>query len=223
MTKDSRRAGFYWVEDKPYASVTSILKVIDKSEALLGWAARETYYAMVKDPTISEDKAVRAHLETRDEAASRGSTIHSLLEVYRASGEVVSTLPIYRGYYTAFKSWVEKNQPRFIKQEETLVDHELKIAGTYDGLAEINGKIYLIDFKTNKEGRLFPEVELQLSAYLHMARKTQKIDGILAVGLAEDGRFNELYCIDRFDAFLHCFELYKWKEKDKLEKVGYGK
>jgi hypothetical protein len=221
--KDTRKNGFYFRDGTPYVSVTEVLKVINKPELLL-WAAKETYYACLKDPSISESKAVQAHQEARDSAASRGSTIHSLLEAYRSSGVVVSTLPIYQGYYDAFKAWVEKNKPEFIDQEKTLFDEDLKLAGTYDGLVKINDKVYLIDFKTNKEGRIYAEVELQLSAYLHMARKSGiKVDGILAIGLSQDGKYNERYCRDEWDAFVHALHLWKWKEKDKCEKVGYDR
>ena len=223
MDKDKKRAGFYFQGDRPYISVTSVLKIIDKSDVLLRWAARETYFAMVKNPNITETEATSAHLKTRDSAASRGHTIHSLIDLFRSSGAVIDQVPPpFQGYYTSFKKWLDKNSPEFVVQEKSIFDEALGIGGTFDALVKINNKFYLVDFKTNREGNIYPEVQLQLSAYAYMARKSGlTVDGVLAVGLSENGTYNERFFTENYPIFLHTLELWKWKNEELLKKVGF--
>ena len=42
--KNLRRGGFYWIDNKPYVSVTKVLEVLDKP-ALRYWFGKEVYYA----------------------------------------------------------------------------------------------------------------------------------------------------------------------------------
>lgn len=202
--------------------VTSIIRVLDKSDALVPWAAGEVWTAMVKDPSITIEQARKIPWEARDKAASRGSTVHSLIELYKTSQGLVDSVPEqYRGYYQAFKSWVEKNKPTWVFQEKTLYHPTLPIAGTCDGVVEINGKRFIVDFKTNKEGQVYPETELQMSAYMEMALKSQiSVDGILGVGLSEKGSFKEFQFMDEWETFMHCYRIYRWKNKELLTKLG---
>ena len=73
--KEFKRGGFYWIEDKPFVSVTNILKIIDKP-ALRRWVGKEVYLAMVKDPTISEAEALSAPYKKSEKASLRGKAIH---------------------------------------------------------------------------------------------------------------------------------------------------
>ena len=72
MSKDQRndrRGGFYWVDNKPYVSVTTALSVIDKP-ALRYWFGKQVYLAMTKDPTLNEKAALSAPYQMSDKAKS---------------------------------------------------------------------------------------------------------------------------------------------------------
>ena len=144
-------------------------------------------------------------------------------EAFRKNDIVAGFVPGEFGlYYQSFKSWVEDYRPEFIFQEETFFDNEHKIAGTTDGGILLEGKNYLVDFKTNKDGNVYKETALQLSAYARMVRRSGKtVDGIMAVGLSDHGTYKMEKLNENFDIFLKVKDLYCWLNKDALEKVGY--
>ena len=91
-------------------------------------------------------------------------------------------------------------------------------AGTGDMVAGIGGKLNLFDFKSSKDGRVYDEVELQLSAY---GEAFGKPCGLIAVGLAEDGTYTHKKVENKYDTFLSVKRIWEWKNAAKCEKVGY--
>lgn len=220
MTK--RRGGFYWVKDKPFVSVTEVLKCLDKP-AIRWWFGNQIFLAMVKNPELDEKAAMASPYATSGEAKERGKAIHSLIEAYKASGARI-TPPKYKGYAKAFYSWVDKNKPKILYQEKTVISKKYGYGGTLDKFAKIQGKRDVIDFKTNKEGNIYDEVGLQLSAYKQgLIEAGEKVDGMRAVALAEDGSFAEKTFEDKLDIFLKVKDIWVWKNQKKCEKVGYIK
>src|SRR3990167_4760092 len=105
--RSKKRGGFYWVDDKPYVTVTTALGIIDKGSGLMYWFGKEIYYALAKDPSLSEQAALSAPYVTRDKAAERGSIVHSMIEVWKESKKEITTAPEqYAGYANAFYSWI---------------------------------------------------------------------------------------------------------------------
>ena len=96
ITRDA--AHNYSYEGRQYPGVTGILRVLDKSDALMGWAARQTAEAAVRltatpgEPdanaletligTVGTEGTIRALTSrsswTRDEAAQLGTDVHHL-------------------------------------------------------------------------------------------------------------------------------------------------
>lgn len=67
----------------------------------------------------------------------------------------------------SLKNWVESlNNFEVIAVEYIGFNEKEKYAGTIDLICKIDGQLYLIDLKTSKE--IWPEHELQLSAYAHL-------------------------------------------------------
>src|SRR3990167_11200386 len=89
---DQRRGGLYFIDKRPYVSVTNILKILDKP-ALTYWYGREVYRAFAFDPTLDEKTALAAPYQKRDKAADRGSTVHSIIESYKHTKEHIKTIP----------------------------------------------------------------------------------------------------------------------------------
>ena len=105
--KSQKRGGFYWKEEKPYVSVTEILKVINKP-ALMYWHGEQIYWAMVKDPTLPKEIAMRAPYEVSDKAKSRGTTVHSIVEAYKYTGGEIEVAEEFKGYQDAFSKFRER-------------------------------------------------------------------------------------------------------------------
>lgn len=215
----NRRGEFYWVNDKPYISVTNILKVIDKP-ALRYWFGSEVYTAMIEKPNLSRQEALAAPWEKTKKAQDRGSTVHSIVESWKNAGEVVGLDGPYKGYAQAFQSWLELTGAKVIENERTVVSDIYGYAGTLDALVELGGKVYVLDVKTGKS--LYPEVHLQLSAYqFALAEEGVVTDGTYALLLCEDGTYEAARGKESFKSFLAAMYLFRELNSDLLDKVAY--
>jgi hypothetical protein len=214
--REQRRGGFYWKGETPYVSVTNILKVLDKP-ALRYWFGREVYRAMVVDPTMEEAKALAKPYEVSDIAKNRGTTIHSIVEAYKATGAQIVPPEEYKGYAEAFYSWVKDYKMNILEHEKTLFDEENKVAGTMDLLCKNNGDTWVIDVKTGKD--IYDEAFLQVSAYMKMAGANR--GGILL--LQEDGKYKFEECHDYFEHFLATKKIWEFVNREMCKKMGYIK
>jgi hypothetical protein len=225
--RNERRGGFYWIEGKPYVSVTNVLKVIDKP-ALRYWFGKEVYYALAKDPSLGEKEALSAPYSKSKEAMDRGTTVHSIVEVWKQSKKHIETIPNkYKGYGQAFYSWIKDYKMEIQEHERTVFHPEFGYAGTLDMLAKNNGDTWVIDVKTGKD--IYKESHLQISAYqaaIHYETKVEHPDELTRGGvllLQEDGKYKFAEVEDCFDQFMSAKVLWEWINKDTLEKVGYEK
>jgi hypothetical protein len=164
----------YFLDGKgPIASVTTILKVVDKSGPLVGWAKRITAEAAVKHrvelagwvESFGDDGAVsmltKAATVIRDKAANAGSEIHQLAEAI-VKGQDVEVPEDLAPYVAAYRTWVAEFEPEFIAAEEMVYSHH-GYAGTFDAIVRIAGEVWMLDYKTAKG--VYPETALQLAAY----------------------------------------------------------
>lgn len=216
--KDQRRGGLYWIDGKPYVSVTTVLKILDKP-ALQYWFGKQVWMAMIEDPTLDERSALAAPYKVRDKAADRGSTVHSVVEVYKTSKKKIDTIPeAFRGYCQAFYDWVDQNDVEIIANEKTVVSKVHGFAGTLDLMVKFNktGKTFIIDIKTGKD--IYEEATLQLSAYWDALES--EADGIAVLLLMEDGKHKYQECTNQIDAFLACKKIWEWKNPSMMEMVG---
>lgn len=225
---DLRRGGFYWVQNKPYLSVTECLKIINKP-ALQYWFGREVYRAMVIDPSLDERSALAAPYQVSSNAKSRGTTVHSIVEAFKQRGTVLEGIsPEFQGYATAFYQFMKDHGVEIIEQEKTIFNDEHQIAGTLDMLNKIGESIHVTDVKTGKD--IYPEARLQNSAYAFMLRAMGvKVDeiSILLLETGDDGKPTGKYKFqtveEDMNAFLAVKTLYCWNDKEKLIKLGYLK
>ena len=155
-TKGRRIDGhrFYEVEGKNYPSVTTVLN-IRKKEGLTQWRKN------VGEGAANWEMA---------RAARRGTATHNLIEQY-LKGETPSersVLPI--GLFKLLKPYVDQiNNIHLL--EAIMYSHKLTIAGQVDCVAEYNGKLSVIDFKTANKERQESWIDnyfLQCTAYAHM-------------------------------------------------------
>jgi hypothetical protein len=158
----------------PIPSVTSILKVVDKSGPLVGWAKRITAEAAVDHRAELEswvdlggrDGAVglltRAATQITEKAATTGSDIHALAEAITLGHEVTVTEE-QAPFVDAYRAWRADFDPVFLAAEEMVCSLEHGYAGTLDAIVEIAGETWLLDYKTSKG--VYPETALQLAAY----------------------------------------------------------
>jgi ATP-dependent exoDNAse (exonuclease V) beta subunit len=104
-------------------------------------------------------------------AAEEGTQVHEMIEEYLEGKEMNFLSPTgYPQYnpdvwqmFLRFVEFWETYKPKLIEAEVHLFSDELKVAGTCDLIVEIDGKLWLIDFKTSNH--IQPTYELQTAVY----------------------------------------------------------
>lgn len=101
--------------------------------------------------------------EVLTKAADRGTEVHQAAENYANFG-IEDISPEHRGYFEGFREWFDEVKPVVVSTEFKTYHKYLIYAGTVDLLAYIDGKLYVIDYKTtaNVEKML---TRVQLEAY----------------------------------------------------------
>ncbi len=235
-TQDHR----YGYAGNTYPGVTDILKVIDKSGALMTWAARQTAEAAVAMgmasidhasglqtliETVGPDGAVKALTSranwTRDEAASLGSAVHNLADQLVKGEPLDVESPLAHEYAKGYAEWWQASGWRLRLSEAVVVHPDVGYGGTFDLLAyDRDGKTVLADIKTGKA--VYKEAILQLTAYgmapLVSPMGSDRVyplpipDRYAVIHVTKDG-VREV-CIDVGQAermaFLDCVDLHRW-------------
>jgi hypothetical protein len=137
-------------------SVTTVLAQLNKPQ-LVAWAAK-----LARQGINWED--------VRNDASEIGTVAHEMAENF------IKNQPCdfskHRHYqkalkaFSAFEYWVGMNEVKFLGSEIPLVHHQKKFGGTIDIVAEVNGKVSLIDLKTSNS--LSEEYNYQVSAYQYL-------------------------------------------------------
>ena len=176
-TKGKRIDGFrfYDINGKNYPSITTVLG-IRKSEALKGW--REKIGESVANWEMGR-------------AARRGKSFHTLVEQY-LKGETPSIRDVLpSGLFKLLKPYIDQIDNIHLL-EAIMYSPKLTVAGQVDCVAEYNGKLSVIDFKTENKERQEDWIDnyfLQTTAYAHMYEETfgTPIEQIVILIASEDG------------------------------------
>jgi len=164
----------YYLDGKgPITSVTTILKIVDKSGPLIGWAKRITAEAALRHAAelpkwvedFGDDGAVgmltKASNVIRDKAANAGAEIHQFAEAITRGQDVVVPEEL-APYVVAYRKWVADFEPEFLAAEEMVYSRH-GYAGTFDAIVRIAGEVWCLDYKTSRG--VYEETALQLAAY----------------------------------------------------------
>ena len=201
---------FYDIDGKAYPSVTTVLG-IRKKEELQKW--RDSIGEKVANWEMGR-------------AARRGKATHLLVEQYLKGDtpSVRDVLPL--GLFKLLRPYVD--QIDNIHCLETIMySKKLTIAGQVDCIAEYNGKLSVIDFKTANKERQESWIEnyfLQTSAYALMYEELfgKSIDQIVILIAGEDGTIashikDKKEYLPKLEQSIQDF--YKYYEQQNKEKV----
>lgn len=221
-------------------SVTAITGIIDKSRVLIAWAiglAQKHFQTFMEEtgalaltvqdlePVVKE--ALNQHNVKRDEAADIGTQTHDIAQKIGEAmrdGKDIPALPedlpegVVHGV-SAFIDWVMTYKVKFIECERMLYSRKHGYVGLTDAIIEIDGKKYLIDYKTSKG--IYSEMQYQLAAYtLAYEEETgEKLDGRMLIHfdkLTGDFTVKEISEEDNLknqETFLACLAV-KMREKE---------
>lgn len=108
----------------------------------------------VKIPCVSDimEPLKNAHYSgisevTLKKAAERGTILHNAIENWIKFG--IEDVPQeYEGYFKCFLGFMKEKNPKILGSEVRMYHKLLKYSGTADLIADINGEITLIDYKS---------------------------------------------------------------------------
>ena len=158
---------------KAYPSVTAVTGLHGKAE-IFAWRKR-----------VGEEEANRISKR----ATTRGTRVHSLCEDYLSNKEVLVDM-FDQHTFKSMKSSLDRINNIHCLETQLYSDH-LRVAGTVDCIAEFDGKLSVIDFKTSSRLKTRDEIHSyfqQCSAYAVMFEERTGIPvGKLVVIMSVDG------------------------------------
>ena len=124
-------------------------------------------------------------------AARRGTAVHTLTENYLNNEELSKQAVLPTALFTILKSELDKIN-NIVMQEKSLYSKKWGVAGRVDCIAEYDGKLSVIDFKTSTKDKKEEWVEnyfIQTTAYCEMfeERYGKAIDQIVILIVTEEG------------------------------------
>lgn len=148
---------------RSYPSITTVLGHFGK-QAILDWRKR-----------VGEEEANRISAR----AAGRGTSLHTICENYIDNKEDYfgKAMPHVRAMFNSIKPIMDERVGRVYLQEVPLYSDFLRVAGRVDLIAEFDGVISIIDFKSSSRNKTSEEITSyyeQESAYAIMFEERTK-------------------------------------------------
>lgn len=185
----------YEYEGRKVPRVTAILSRCIHNDSLMYWANNLGFKH-------------KSYSKTLNMASRIGSQCHSCIDNYIEACKNDDTYesddmpddmePEAVSAYESFQKWYYdicyNNNAEVIYHEKTIICKYF--GGTLDGLYKINGKLYLVDYKTSNHVRF--NYCLQLAAYRIMLREVLhiEIDGAMIIQLDKHGNGYNEYLFD---------------------------
>ncbi len=168
----------YLIDDELYVGVSTFLNMESMGDFLTTWVLRT--FGSAPDP-------IQAHRDYMDSVSQTGTQIHKYIEHDMAGEEEEAKIYANEQTIAAIESyldWKKEHKIEVLASERVVHHTEWRCAGTLDAVLKIDGKLYVVDFKTGKfKDRYFT----QLAAYWAMLcnePKKKRIPGIETAELA---------------------------------------
>jgi genome maintenance exonuclease 1 len=178
-TTDSGRI-YTTPEGNKYKSITTVLSNYNK-QAIMEWRQ-----------AVGEEEANKVS----GKASRRGTKVHKICEDY-INNEITALkmqllMPDLKELFFKIKPKIDEHVGKVYSQEQALYSDQLRVAGRVDLIAEWNGKLSVIDFKTSTKQKDEQDIQnyfMQCTAYaLMFAERTGMwIDDIVVLIATEEG------------------------------------
>lgn len=166
----------------------------------------------------------------RDKAADIGTCAHLMVQSYLSKEKPdlnqfsQDTIDQAENALISFFEWEKSHKIEPVLLEKGLVSDAHLFGGTVDCVARMDGKLWLIDFKTGSG--IYDEMGMQLAAYRELLLEhNYMIEGcrILRIGRSEDEGFEDrIFDSKQLDTqwniFNHLLQIYHLKQKIKTVK-----
>lgn len=173
-----------------YPSVTTVLQAYS-AKGIAEWRKR-----------VGEATANRISRTATD----RGTSVHNAIEKYLKNESLsnVVMMPHAKAVYVHMKKVLDDHVDNIHCLETQLWSDELRLAGQVDCIAEYDGKLTVIDFKTSKRLKKKEQIAnyfMQLSAYSVMFTERTGLmveDGRIIIGV-DDCAFAQIMRVNPYD------------------------
>lgn len=181
-------------------SVTWISGFYPKGVAFYKWLADKGWDEAEAIKAAAGDKGSKVHKAIED--ILKGAEIKMDAKYLNPTTEELEELTVQEyECLMSFVDWLNETKPEVISTEYNVFNDEVGYAGTVDMKLKIDNEIWLVDIKTGAS--VWPEYELQVSAYRHADPEVQKT-AVLQVGYrynkVKKYKFTEIE--DQFELFL---------------------
>lgn len=187
-----------------YPSVTTVTGFY-KKDAIEKWKER-----------VGEDEANRITTQ----ATVRGSAVHELIENYLNNNPDYKKghMPVNVETFLSVKTVLDQSLNNIVLQEAPLYSTFLEVGGRVDCIAEWDGKLSIIDFKTSKRRKNHDEIKnylMQESAYCVMYEERTKVPIKQIVTVMAVDNDEPVVIVDDRDA--HIWDFIELRKKFKSE------
>jgi genome maintenance exonuclease 1 len=191
-----------------YPSITTCLSILTK-KAIKEWRQRVGAEVANKIST---------------QAARRGTKVHLMCEDYLNNElQIDNFLPNEKEMFSTIRPTMDEHINNIYAQEVALYSDYLGVAGRVDCIAEWDGKISVIDFKTSKRLKQKDKIQnyfQQASAYCVMFEERTEIPvNQIVILIAVDGEPTPQVFIEKRDNYIQdCIEtISRYKEQTYVE------
>lgn len=155
----------------PYTRVSTLAKAIDKGEALTRWKLRMTAVGLARRPDLLtlvqasreddrstlDDACEQALAAAKSQAAANtGTALHTLTE-RMDGGENLDEMVVADPIRADLRAYQQRMAGvKVVSAETFVVVDEIRAAGTFDRLVEIDGHTYIADIKTGQHEPRYP-------------------------------------------------------------------
>ena len=197
LTQVNENGTRYYVtmEGNKYPSITTVLSAYNQ-KAIYEWRQR-----------VGEEEANRISKQ----ASGRGTRIHTLCENYLNNEKPEFKNPLDIEMFDSFKPVLHRINNIYAQEIRMYSDH-LRIAGTVDCVAEFDGKLSVIDFKTARKPKREEDIEnyfMQATAYAIMFEERFGIPvGRTVIAIAVDDETPQVF-VNRRDDYVERLLYYR--------------
>lgn len=186
-------------EGKVYPSVTTVVGAQSK-QAILEWRKR-----------VGEEYANKISRH----ASSRGTKLHAICENYVLGEKLPDMMPIPKQLFNSIKPIIDKSINNIHYMEAALWSDKIQLAGRVDLIAEFDGVLSVIDYKTSgkrKKREYIMNYFQQCVAYSYMYEEIigNPIDQIVVI-IAIEGSLPQIFIektSDHIDGLFEAINFY---------------
>jgi len=195
LTRETTPQGrkYFTPEGNSYPSITTVLSILGKDK-IAEWRKR-----------VGEEEANKISTQ----AGIRGTAVHKLAEDYlnNEADWKKGAMPTNLFAFNQIKPILDKNIDNIIMQEAFLYSDKLQCAGQVDCIAEYEGKLSIIDFKTSRKPKkeewitnYFIQASFYAAAFYERTGIAIK-QGVIIITV--DGSESQVFKVNTFDYLQH--------------------